>query len=332
MKTFEHSFSFSRSDESLCDKHENWTYDHFKTCTVNQDNAFGLWPPLGTLGFQCGPKLCIGARYWCNDFQKIYHYNLLQENCPELQSSLVSERLCSNKTFWDKIPTCKRCSGNMPGQCSSVGRQLDRVKRAWSSENPCSRLNDLCKDKSQLVCDSNLDICSNSSMRLCADKSRCIHNDLFCDGYEQCPDGSDEDELICSTCPREFGYAKNNLSLATLPCRHRYTGKWICSVPCDGQDDLCLDFKDEDCDPVSKFLLALAVGGFFMMIVFLGEIFLKCNSIWESCDHELDDVKPTFESDLLLPSKERLTKGRSLEKSNCWNDFKQVFVYSIDSI
>ena len=33
---------------------------------------------------------------------------------------------------------------------------------------------------------------------------------------------------------------------ATLSCLHRYTGLHICAVPCDGIDDMCLDYEDED--------------------------------------------------------------------------------------
>ena len=34
-----------------------------------------------------------------------------------------------------------------------------------------------------------------------------------------------------------------------MPCRHRYTGRWICASPCDNRDDLCRGFIDEmDCD------------------------------------------------------------------------------------
>ena len=290
-----------RSDESACEKHEKWTYDIFKTCTVNKDNAFGLYPSFGNFGFQCGSNLCVGTSYWCNEYQKIYHFNMLQENCPELASSLVSERLCSNKTFWENIPCSEgQCTGNWPGQCSSQGRQLDRVKRAYSDENPCSNLNGLCKDKSQVICDSGWNVCRNSTMHLCADKSKCIHNDLMCDGYVHCPDGSDENESVCGSCPRNFGYPKDKIQLATLPCRHRYTGRWICSVPCDGRDDLCENSEDENCDPVSKFLLSVAVGLFFILIVVLGEIFLKCNTFLGSCDDELDIFSTSSETEAHL--------------------------------
>ncbi len=42
----------------------------------------------------------------------------------------------------------------------------------------------------------------------------------------------------------------------------RYTGYPICAVPCDGRDDLCADFSDEQCDsaPFAKAVACLAVG------------------------------------------------------------------------
>lgn len=84
-------------------------------------------------------------------------------------------------------------------------------------------------------------------MWTCADENHCIHDYLVCDGYEHCQDGSDEDPLTCSRCPRTFGFPGGKIHLATFACQHRYTNKTICSVPCDGKDDLCLDNTDEVC-------------------------------------------------------------------------------------
>ena len=76
---------------------------------------------------------------------------------------------------------------------------------------------------------------------------------LVCDGYEHCYDGSDEDESMCSACDRNFGYPTLTIDnnkfikdpLATYACRHRYTAKWICAIPCDQKDGLCLNDEDE---------------------------------------------------------------------------------------
>ncbi len=45
---------------------------------------------------------------------------------------------------------------------------------------------------------------------------------------------------------------------ATFLCKHRYTGKLICAVPCDGEDDLCEDFEDENCKS-SPFLTTILI-------------------------------------------------------------------------
>ena len=316
-----------RSDESACEKHEKWTYDIFKTCTVNKDNAFGLYPSFGNFGFQCGSNLCVGTSYWCNEYQKIYHFNMLQENCPELASSLVSERLCSNKTFWENIP-CRegRCTGNWPGQCSSQVRLLDRVKRAATAEDPCYELNGLCKDKSQLVCDSELEVCGNSTMHLCADQTKCIHNDLVCDGYVQCPDGSDEEDTVCGSCPKNFGYPNDRLPFATFPCRHRYTGRWICSVPCDGHDDLCENFEDENCDSTPKILVVVAAGLFLLLIIILGEAFLLWNQLKELCKRECEDLSASTQKypSFHFTNIEERRLGKEPAIVDYLNDFKEV--------
>ena len=55
---------------------------------------------------------------------------------------------------------------------------------------------------------------------------------------------------------------------ATFPCLHRYTGRAICAVPCDGIDDMCENYADEDNCNIPNFidlliqvtLLTLVVG------------------------------------------------------------------------
>ena len=63
----------------------------------------------------------------------------------------------------------------------------------------------------------------------------------------------DEKDDVCKICPpqarnvpHDGGYPPwENRRSATLPCKHRYTNKSICSVPCDNRDDLCSGFEDE---------------------------------------------------------------------------------------
>jgi hypothetical protein len=45
----------------------------------------------------------------------------------------------------------------------------------------------------------------------------------------------------------------------TFSCKHWYTGRQICATPCDGNDDHCEDYSDEDCKGISVFF------GFFLV-------------------------------------------------------------------
>jgi len=91
-------------------------------------------------------------------------------------------------------------------------------------------------------------MCREDFMWTCKiEKHQCIHDSLVCDGYKQCDDGSDEDPTLCASCPRKFGFPEGKSHLATFHCQHRFTNTSICAVPCDGNDDLCLDSTDEIC-------------------------------------------------------------------------------------
>ena len=120
-----------------------------------------------------------------------------------------------------------------------------------------------CRDKSDFIYNKDFCRASNNTV-LCRDNKFCIHKDLMCDGHLHCEDGSDENPETCSRCPREFGHPAGKSEFATMSCRHRFTQRFICSVPCDGVDDLCEDFSDEACTVSSvkftlSFLLALVV-------------------------------------------------------------------------
>ncbi len=66
--------------------------------------------------------------------------------------------------------------------------------------------------------------------------------------------------------------------IATFSCKHRYTGNWICAVPCDGHDDLCEDFEDEKCDlGTSRIFITLFVCGLLLLIIAAGESFIHFN-------------------------------------------------------
>jgi len=55
---------------------------------------------------------------------------------------------------------------------------------------------------------------------------------------------------------------------ATFLCKHRYTGKLICAVPCDGEDDFCEDFKDENCQ-VSPFVTTIILAAVLLIVTMI---------------------------------------------------------------
>ena len=114
------------------------------------------------------------------------------------------------------------------------------------------------------------------------------------------PDGSDEDEAKCKVCPRDFGFPDKKLKIATFTCQHRYTRNWICAAPCDGYDDLCLNFEDENCNPSSIFFLTLIVCFFLLFIAIVGEIFIHFQGCLNNKieDIEIEDNMPNFAAPL----------------------------------
>ena len=109
--------------------------------------------------------------------------------------------------------------------------------------------------------------CSSPLMYNCSNSTKCIHQDLVCDGHKHCNDGSDEGENLCSVCPSP---KKNHA--ATFSCTHRYTKNKICAVPCDKKDDLCENNEDENCELLSKHFLGLIAGTLIAFIALTGEL------------------------------------------------------------
>ncbi len=184
---------------------------------------------VGDTGFQCG-QFCIGQGVWCKvkEIEKP-----LQLNCPELLVTLQNRDLCQNSTFW-KHKKCGafgyRCTGNYPGQCYMVH------SCKYQPENDCL-------DKSNIRATADeIHLCNKADFQLCNDNYTYILRDNLCDGYFQCPDGSDEDPNICQICPRSFGHPSLKRSSATFACRHRYTNLTICATPCDNQVSISSTF------------------------------------------------------------------------------------------
>jgi hypothetical protein len=240
---------FDRSDESMCPEKlgQVFNYSIFSYCEKNS-----------TIGFKCGKK-CIPNRNWCNSFPEEIireEYKLKFTDCPSLLNTLNHKKLCQNFEFWqwyncnssigfEHLKT-DRCTGNYPGQC---------------------RINE-CQDISDKI--KAFDFNVGHTMK-CRNNQTFVHEELWCDGYPQCPDKSDEDPDECGNCPRTYGFPSNKKS-ATFSCEHKYTGRPICAVPCDGKDDQCLDDIDEQCSSASIKSIILFGIALIVATVFVGEL------------------------------------------------------------
>jgi hypothetical protein len=141
----------------------------------------------------------------------------------------------------DPSPSC-----NQGVFFSKTNKQIFQVCNNFAGECPDKSNHRLCPGSS----------CGNSSDYFrCEDDKFCIIDQLICDGHIQCEDGSDEE--FCTVCPHPN---KTHERTRTFPCRHRYTGRPICANPCDGYDDLCEDYSDEDCEGVSFIVILFYVG------------------------------------------------------------------------
>ena len=282
--------------------------------------------------------MCNSNYYWCTVEAEILEFNLFSQTCPEVFKTIQSKRLCQNQTFWKdrKCSDDERCSGNWPGQCAKTVIYRGRLKRQVYSFRPC--FGNICKDNSQRICNfdgesgsftEKFEECKKVEMHWCTDNSTCIHNDLICDGYVHCQDGSDEEESLCANCPRDIGYPHEKLLVATYACKHRYTGRWICSVPCDGHDDLCQDFADENCDPASKHFIALAVSLYLIIIILIGECFLKSLKLLSKSDLILEELIGETKSDVQSNnSLEKILLEKVFDEQIQRKAFQQVISYS----
>merc|ERR1719312_1675241 len=226
-----------------------------------------------THGFVQSKGHCIPYMSLCKKKSYLTEDNFFNPSChPLLNDSRQYRNLCSNLTFWnsrpfDSLPSAygenrfTRCRGNNPGQC---------FQEKCSCSICYAGLG--CEDNSEHVCPADDSFCENQFMWRCSDNKTCVHDSLRCDGYVHCQDGSDESEEFCSICPRSFGYPVENRDRAIYTCKHRYTGRPICSVPCDSEDDMCENMEDENCD--EKYYIATGAAIVCIAVISVGVLLL----------------------------------------------------------
>jgi len=142
-------------------------------------------------GFQCG-HFCLPLGIWCNftEIDKALKEQL-ELYCAELLGSLQNKDLCHNYTFW-KDKGCgineNRCRGNYPGQCYKISYRINCEYQFGKD----------CQDKSNVRSSADkIYLCNKGDFHICNDNYTYILKENVCDGYFQCPDGSDEDPNIC---------------------------------------------------------------------------------------------------------------------------------------
>lgn len=148
-------------------------------CSANGDLGLGLSNEV---------SYCIPYSFWCsygeNNVSKMH--SLI---CPSFKNLFHNKEFCQNITFWDGRPCEKnkiRCNGKFIGRCS--------FKRCICSDNPMCLSH--CLDKSQYICPIDSQKCQHNDYWTCQDNTTCVLEELVCDGFEHCPDGSDETQVI----------------------------------------------------------------------------------------------------------------------------------------
>ena len=345
-----------RSDESDCPHFfkESNTYLPV-SCKVNTTNNYYNHSEPGNEGFQCGPNKCLDINFWCKKnlfsikFPKAIR-EILESECKSLFELIDNDIFCKNLTFWEN-KTCnglmKRCKGNIPGQCVFNYRSYAIEKTCRNKLQPFANqhknsppnddddddfgpdyfmdvVNPACKDLSdnfgcnQLRCQSkNLIMCENAEM--------CIHEGLLCDGHNNCPNGTDEGQILCEKCPRDFGHPFGKSKFATFSCLHRYTNTPICAVPCDGIDDLCKDYSDELCDsqPMEKLIGVVLL--LFILTIFIGESTIHLHTLQSNnLTYENKDSYPDISTNITLLSGQ-LKDGGTLHHKHLQTLINRIF-------
>ena len=309
-----------RTDESNCPRPSFAPFkDVFKLCTINEQNKFDKSSQIGWQGFECG-KFCLDLNNWCspNYAEDTASFRNLSQICNDLMIQSNTFFVCTNTTFWEGKPCngqFKRCTGNIPGQCIPSDSKDAGCKDKSDKVNAVSEFSRECVSSKKPKTDSISDKPRDLAVAAIEEQSKIgpvgikyVHEESWCNGKIDCENGADEDDEICSICPRDFGFPPNRIKFATFSCRHRHTKRWICAVPCDGLDDFCENSEDENCSvPTWKFTLSslfilMLFTVLFGQIVYYFEygnytqksdISITCNFLTETlraCGTHYDDI------------------------------------------
>ena len=243
--------------------------------------------------------------------EKCYPYHELCSNL-DPQSPIYSHpdhiAFCQNFTFWgskveeddkgylvrpwtdetgEKIYACR---GNFPGFNSYfwVSEKYKTFSEKKHHKPGCHLA--YCPDLSDRICPASSSLCKSPKYFRCKDNSSCIAATLVCDGYVNCPDKSDEHQEYCGSCPLKYGDGhprrlKSEKFANTFSCKHRYSETTICANLCDGRDDLCMGYEDENnCDEFAAgwtyFVSGIMITFVFSLILGLVE---KCWNLINKC-------------------------------------------------
>ncbi len=108
--------------------------------------------------------------------------------------------------------------------------------------------------------------------------------------------------------------------LASYPCKHRYTGRTICAIPCNDMDDLCLDSSDEECEKTIWHIFILAEVCLLFATFGLCVVLIRRDSLsyhhQEDLEMKRSDKKDLFDSLIkILLQEEGNVQNEELQQS-----------------
>ena len=275
---------------------------------------------------------CVPFKYWCKRiFWNDTDANRYDDFCPS-----YDDVLCGNTTFWNSVDrnnsSCQfQCSSSYPGQCIPFKNVCNNDTR-WNIYGNLEKEN--CRDKSDEICEDH-EKCDEFGYDYCDDQSQCIHPDLWCDGYYNCNDHSDENESRCGT---EFC---DQNPIASFSCPHKYTNITICASLCNNYEE-CRDGMDENDCGIKKVYTVGIVMIFVVLATTISAAWNKCLTklFYKSrlfLDKEEDNNQRQLSLDLIrifrlvnLTRKKKERLNRLLKKLHQTNEYSNELIFLIN--